>query len=179
MPEQEAVMEIILYYYLIYKLSDGDIMSRRVYTKEDIRVLRNAKINTPQEADDTITQILKYIPAEIVAAFLAIDGVFVSMKTPIMYQWILFVVLLVVTPFYLWKVTNDNNLNAAKGQMVVGTLAFCIWVFAIGGPFATYDWYSANVYWGSIGIGVCNVVFPIILGKTTSGLRKNPGTSPS
>jgi hypothetical protein len=156
-------------------------MSRRVYTQEDIRVLKNAKISTPQEADDTITQILKYIPAEIVALFLMIDGIFPSVqaKPDIMIEWALFFLLLVLTPLYLWKVTNDNNLNAAKGQMVVGFLAFFVWVFAIGGPFASYGWYSANVYWGSIGIGVCNVVFPIILGKTTSGLRKNPGTSPS
>jgi uncharacterized membrane protein YgaE (UPF0421/DUF939 family) len=154
-------------------------MSRRVYTEEDVRVLRSANISTPQTADETLTQILKYIPAEIIAAFLAIDGIFQSMKTPIMWQWVIFFVILVLTPIYLWKVTNDNNLNAAKGQMVVGFLAFFVWVFTIGGPFVSFgESYTANAYWGSIGIFLCTVVFPIILGKTTSGLRKNPGSSP-
>jgi hypothetical protein len=152
-------------------------MSRRVYTEEDVRVLRSANISTPQTADETLTQILKYIPAEVVAAFLAIDGIFQSMKTPFMYQWVIFFAMLILTPFYLWKVTHDDNLNAARSQMVVGFLAFFVWVFTIGGPFVSFgDAYTANAYWGSIGIFICTVVFPIVLGKTTSGLRKKQGS---
>jgi hypothetical protein len=162
----------------MYKLIAGNTMSRRVYTEEDVRIL--ATIRTTKEADDTITQILKYIPAEIVAAFLTIDGIFQSALKPpsLTIQWAIFFLLLICTPIYLWRVTNDENLNAAKGQMIVGTLAFFIWVFAIGGPFTSFEWYTVNVYWGSIGIALCTVVFPIILGKTTSGLRSKPVNNP-
>jgi hypothetical protein len=155
-------------------------MSRRVYTVEDIRVLKNEKISTPQEADDLFTQILKYIPAEIVAAFLTIDGIFQSALKPpdLTIQWAMFFLLLFCTPIYLWRVTNDNNLNAAKGQMIVGTIAFFIWVFAIGGPFTSFEWYTENVYWGSIGVAVCTFIFPIILGKTTAGIRSKPVENP-
>jgi hypothetical protein len=151
-------------------------MSRRVYTEEDIRVLKKEKISTPQEADDTFTQILKYIPAEIVAAFLTIDGIFQSALKPpdLTTQWAIFFLLLICTPIYLWRVTNDNNLNAAKGQMIVGMIAFFIWVFAIGGPFTSFEWYTESAYWGSISIAVCTFIFPIILGKTTAGIKSKP-----
>lgn len=148
-------------------------MSRRVYTEEDVKALRNENIQDGKE-DDLATQILKYIPAEIVAAFIAIDSIFRSVTaTPPMYvQWIVFIVLVIATPLYLWRVTYDENLNTAKGQMVVGIIAFIVWVYTIGGPFTSFDWYNAQSYWGSIGIAICTVAFPIILGKTTSGVRK-------
>lgn len=35
----------------------------------------------------------------------------------------------------------------AVGQVLISTIAFVVWVFAIGGPFASLDWYKP-VYGG-------------------------------
>ena len=153
-------------------------MSRRVVTEGDVKALRDTNIN--READDIATQILKYIRAEIVAAFIAIDSLFrsVSAPPPMSLQWILFIVLAIATPIYLWRVTYDENLNSSTAQIIIGTIALIIWVYTIGGPFVTFAWYKDQSYWGAIGIALFSVALPIVLGKTTSGVRTNRQTTP-
>jgi hypothetical protein len=44
-------------------------------------------------------------------------------------------------------VTTDTSQQ--KGplvlQVILGTIAFAVWVFALGGPFVLLPWYKANI----------------------------------
>lgn len=79
-------------------------------------------------------KLLKLIPSEIVAAYMAIQG-FVPDENA---KWGLTVVaalLFIITPFYLKRVQNVEK----NSQVFVSTLSFIVWVYAIGGPFAHWE----------------------------------------
>ena len=57
------------------------------------------------------------------------------------YLWVLLGVGLIVTPLYLWRVTNVSK----PVQILLSLVAFGLWVFAIGGAFAVQSWYEPFV----------------------------------
>jgi hypothetical protein len=111
--------------------------------------------------DDYFTQIIKYIPSEAVALYLTLYGIVAAAKTQVPFEtilWILFIVGLIATPIYLLRVTKVKD----KVQLAISTVAFFIWVFALGGPFATYSWY--NTVYGAILIVVYTFFVPLFRG---------------
>jgi hypothetical protein len=114
--------------------------------------------------DDYVTRLVKYIPAEIVAAFLVIDGILKAVTgVQANLYWLIFIVLLILTPLYTWRVTTEAGLPVAYVQVVVSTLSFIVWVFAIGGPFSLLSWYQP-VY-GSILLILFTLIPPLAIGK--------------
>jgi hypothetical protein len=90
-------------------------------------------------------RLLKYIPADINAAWLALTGIIKSAasvpQTTVL--WILFGILLVLTPIWVWKQTSESKKpNAAVTQIVISTGAFFVWVFALGDPFTSLSFYQ-------------------------------------
>lgn len=111
--------------------------------------------------DDYLTKLMKYIPGEIVAAFLAINGFLISVKSPNIYMiWGIFIVLIIFTVLYTKYITDERDKPVAKTQIVISTIAFIIWVFTIGGPFAYYGWYEP--YYGSILLVFFTLGVPLI-----------------
>ncbi len=99
--------------------------------------------------DNYIEQVLKYIPSEIVAAYLFLDGILRSSdKVTGLFFWAVFLFLLLVTPFYIWAVTSEKAEETgvikkpAWDQIIVSFFSFAVWVFAIGGPFTYLSWYD-------------------------------------
>ena len=86
---------------------------------------------------DYLERVAKYIPIEIVGAFMAIRGFLPAHgkdgALPTALEVILFVGLVVLTPLYLRRVGGDVP-DRAK-QCALGTVSFVIWSYAIGGPF--------------------------------------------
>jgi len=122
-----------------------------------------ARAMAPQ-ADDYKMRLLKYIPAEIVAGFLAIDGIIKSTtEVSVVVSWIVFFVLLVLTPFYAWRITTEPNKPTAKADIIVSTIAFFVWVFALGGPFSSLGWYLP--IYGAILLIVYTLTIPVFVGK--------------
>jgi len=108
-------------------------MGRRIIT-------RQLESGTSKETVDGYQdRLLKYIPSDINAAWLAFTGIVKSATTipQNTVLWILFVTLLVLTPIWIWIGTQDPEKPVAKTQVVVSTVAFFVWVFALGEPFAT------------------------------------------
>jgi hypothetical protein len=159
-------------------------MSRRVITVQDSKILKRDGI--VREPDPPLEKIIKYIPGEIVAAFLFINGIFVSLNTPesatnasstiaasatipasANIQWGIFFVLLLITPLYIWRVTLEPNtsLPPALGQIALGTVAFVAWVYAIGGPFVLMTNPPYEAYLGSIFVALFTLIVPLIMGK--------------
>lgn len=102
------------------------------------------------KSDNYIEQVLKYIPSEIVAAYLFLEGILKSStKTTELFFWIVFFFMLVVTPFYIWALTSEKDENTGKtrkpawDQIIISFFSFAVWVFAIGGPFASLPWYDS------------------------------------
>lgn len=46
-----------------------------------------------------------------------------------------FIILLIITPIYIWRVTTVTELPPAVSQIIISTLLFAVWLFALGGPF--------------------------------------------
>lgn len=118
--------------------------------------------------DNYIEQVLKYIPSEIVAAYLFAEGILKSIdRAAEAASWIVFAFLLLVTPFYIWATTTEKpdkeetaRKAAAWDQIIISFLSFGVWVFAIGGPFAFLSWY--NPVYGSVLLVLFTFLPPII-----------------
>lgn len=93
------------------------------------------------QADDYSTRLLKYIPAEVVAVYVFVEGLVKQSSDTSSIQtllWIVFVAIFFMTPLYLWRVQKVQKWI----QLVVSTIAFAVWVFSLGGPFAVLAWYK-------------------------------------
>ncbi len=113
-------------------------MGRRIIT-------RRLESGTSKEAVDGYQdRLLKYIPADVNAAWLALTGIVKSAMTipQNTVLWILFGILLILTPIWTWKETSKLNKPPAKTQIVVATGAFFVWAFALGEPFTSLRFYQ-------------------------------------
>ncbi|NEO97124.1 MAG: hypothetical protein F6K58_00080 [Symploca sp. SIO2E9] len=112
-------------------------MSRRVITTQ-------LQSNFPGTQVDTyFDKVIKYIPADIVGAWVAVGGL-INSASDIprnMVLWIAFAIGLVLTGVWTWKETTVKNKAPAITQIFISTVAFFVWVFALGEPFTTLDFY--------------------------------------
>lgn len=113
-----------------------------------------------QQADTYLTKLVKYIPAEIIAVYIFISGILKSLEASAALQWVAFALLLVLTPLYMWRVTQDKTKPPAWAQIIIASFSFAVWVFAVGGPFVTLPWY--NTLYGSLLVAVYTLVVPMI-----------------
>jgi hypothetical protein len=145
-------------------------MKREVLTKRDIqRIQKNAEpysgpvdnTSTPNQ-DDYQSRLLKYIPTEVVALYLTLDNILksaaVDQQPDLTLLWIIFLLLVVFTPIYLWRVTKVRK----SVQLIISTVAFVIWVFALGGVFENLPWYKH--YYGALLLPTFTFLVPIIEG---------------
>jgi hypothetical protein len=97
---------------------------------------------TAPKADNYQDRLLKLIPTEVIATYIAVDGVLKSAPSNVpalLLRWVVFVALLFATWFYLERIENVNK----RQQLAISTIAFAVWVFSLGGPFSNYQWYSS------------------------------------
>lgn len=93
--------------------------------------------------DDYITKLLKYIPSEVIVLYLTLDPLVRPAKSTFQNEyaaihWIIFICGIILTPIYLSRIQKVKK----KTQLLISSLAFIVWVFAIGGPFVYLDWYK-------------------------------------
>lgn len=114
-------------------------MSRRVAAAAPATAAgRGAELAPAGEGGDTYTdKLLKYIPADVVGAWVAVTGLVASAKdvpqTTVL--WVAFAVGLVMTAWWTLKQTSVPGRPPATGQVAISTGSFAVWVFALGGPF--------------------------------------------
>ncbi len=113
------------------------------------------------EIDDFTTKLIKYIPSEIVAAYITMNGMVEGNPSlPEMISWLIFIALFIITPLYIWRVTTAPGESVPYKQILISTIAFFIWVFAIGGPFEQLDWY--NAVYGALLLPIYTLMMPIL-----------------
>ena len=112
-------------------------MTRRIVTLQ-----QQSTVGGPPP-DNYAARIVKYVPADIVAAWLALVALLSPGGTA--YRgllWALFAVLMLLTPIWTVRVTRQEGRGPARIQAAVTTAAFAVWVFATGAPFAWLDFYD-------------------------------------
>lgn len=139
-------------------------MSRNIISKSsEIGVLNVDKRN---EEDAYVSRIIKLIPAEIVSIYIAVFNLIKSSKAnpsgSEILQWIVFVLMLVITPFYLKKAAK---IRATK-QIVFCTLSFVFWVFSLGGPLdgKTIGGFTPQ-FLGAIFLPIYTLLIPLVYTK--------------
>jgi hypothetical protein len=102
--------------------------------------------------DDYTARLRKYIPAEAVGFWLAVNGMIQSANDDVPKAgllWLLFIVGLVFTFGWTRRQTNEPGKSTAWTQIAISCGAFIVWVFADGGPFAA-SWTSYEPLYGSL-----------------------------
>lgn len=94
--------------------------------------------------DNYFGRLVKFIPAEVVALYVSAGGVVPKGHLhEIDYLWGIFVACVVITPLYMWVVARDEVTKKPIWKNITGaTIAFPVWAFALGGPFAHLSWYE-------------------------------------
>lgn len=95
--------------------------------------------------DSYFDKVIKYIPADVVGAWVAISGIIKSASEEVSkgtLLWIAFAVGMALTAAWTWKQTQEPDRRTAATQILISTAAFGVWVFALGGPFAELSWYA-------------------------------------
>ena len=83
-----------------------------------------------------LENLVKLIPAEIIALYAVLSGFVPEDLTG---QLFITIPLFVLTPFYMYFAMKVSKV----GQIAISSVAFAVWLFAIGGPFAYFPWYEA------------------------------------
>jgi hypothetical protein len=112
------------------------MMGRRIITTK-------LETTTALKVDTYFDKVVKYIPGDIVGAWVAVSGL-ISSGTDIPKStllWIAFVIGLVLTAIWTWKQTAERVKPTAVTQILISMGAFIVWVFALGGPFSTLEFY--------------------------------------
>lgn len=120
-------------------------MGRRIITTQEQDTSAGGK------PDGYFDRLLKYIPSDVVGCWLAATGIINSLpdKEPkSTWLWIIFIFSLVITPIWVRNQTKENGKRIAYTQMFFSTIAFVVWVFALGGPFTSFSFYQP--YQGSV-----------------------------
>jgi hypothetical protein len=117
-------------------------MSRRIVTAQT-----QAAGAAAQPLDSFFDRVIKYIPADVVAAWVTIRGLVIGAtnvpKETVL--WIAFTFLLLFTAFWTYRNTKEPGKPTATTQIVVATVAFAVWVIALGNPPVTW-----NALYGSL-----------------------------
>jgi hypothetical protein len=119
-------------------------MSRSIVTYEHradaAPELADASTTPPKPQEDNYKdRLLKYIPGEVVTLYLTLTALAASATgLPGWVGWAILAVAIAGTWFYLRNYLNVTD----QRQLSISTLSFCVWAFALGGPFATLSWYK-------------------------------------
>ena len=125
-----------------------DQQAQRTNSRSDGETADRARLNaeevppTKEKLEDYLERVAKYVPVEIVAAFVTIRGLAPVHGTeaawPAGLEIAVFVALVAATAGYLIKF--GGSVPRKRLQIVISMVSFVIWSYGIGGPF----------FWGTL-----------------------------
>lgn len=135
-------------------------MRRQIITSKLARV---PVVQAAPQEDPWATKVLKLVPGDIVAVYIAVFNLVKSVggggnETQIV-QWIVFAAIALITPLYLRKVGHVISVN----QIILTEIAFFIWVLSLGGPLDNLSWgkFTAQAL-GAILLPIYTLVIPLV-----------------
>jgi hypothetical protein len=178
------------------------VMNRNIITKADIDQMSAATTpgdlpktldtkppasSTPQAAaapggapaateDDYITKLLKYIPVEILGAYLFMQSVIDSNVTTSHAHAVWLLCLLIGAGIFTFAYDRWVLSIIRMTQLLMSVLAFAVYVFAMGGWFSTTGWY--HQWYASIAVPTFVVLVGILPVKPLPTSAPSPA-SPS
>lgn len=126
-------------------------MGREVITEQDVQnaKVRRAAAGSVAGSSEPIPtvdkygdRLIKYIPSEVVGVYITLNTLLKTAGDQIPkndLKWMVFGFLLFMTPIYLWRIQKVKKYQ----QLIIATISFLVWVFALGGPFVQIHWYSS------------------------------------
>ncbi|MGD0726664.1 MAG: hypothetical protein ABSB63_14025 [Spirochaetia bacterium] len=145
-------------------------MNRNIITEGDAKRLEKAP--TAPTKDTYFDRLYKYVPMEIIGAYLVIEG---SLKQLLKDMPLLIglLVLFVLGILSTWLYAR-RALNVIRGkQLAMSAFAFVVWVFATGGWFETFTWWAPG--WGTIAV----VAFAVMVAILKIGPLPEPEPQPN
>lgn len=93
--------------------------------------------------DSYFDRVLKYIPADVVAAWVTVNGLVAQGSDPgrETFLWVAFALGLVLTLWWTLRQTAEPARQPLWPQVWISTGAFAVWVFALGPPFSSLAFY--------------------------------------
>jgi len=139
-----------------YDFDESTASSKEYAGREEPRDEKDSATINIEGTDDYFNRLLKYIPAEIVGLYLTLANITNTQSVAGWISWFVFAICLLLTPLYLWRV-----LKVLKStQLIISTLSFVVWSYAIGGPFEQSGLFN-NVF-AAILLPIYTVLIPII-----------------
>jgi hypothetical protein len=137
-------------------------MSRRIDTGEvDPKNLDGEALYLGKKGgDDYLARLAGYIPGEIVGLYVATSGIVPlgpngSVRCGPL--WVVFLLNFILVPVYFIFATSRHKKGTLWPQVILASLAFPVWVFALGGPFKCLSWYESWI--ASITLAFVTVIF--------------------
>jgi uncharacterized membrane protein YccC len=129
-----------------------------------------------KDSDPYLEKIIKFIPTDIVAAYVVASGLVKMIPTQerqVLWSWIVAIALLIATPFWLLQTTGGTTSKGCVRTAIAGTIAFAAWVFATGGPFDAFEIQPGKGGWYCRAIGsiVMILIYILILPLFAKGLH--------
>lgn len=109
-----------------------------------VRTAQDAACDASSGEDPYLTKVVKYIPAEVVAAYVAASRALEGARDQVPLEtvlWVVAAVLLALTPLWMLVAAAEPGKPRPIFQAGAAAFAFACWVFALGGPFAFQAWY--------------------------------------
>ncbi len=115
--------------------------------------------NSSTQGDDFLTQLVKFIPIEILGLYTLVASIVAANAASdgVRGWWLfgLFIGSVVLAPLYTWRVGKVIR----PGQNVASAVAMAVYVFAVGGWFTTLSWYQQ--WYGAIAVSVAVVLLAL------------------
>lgn len=151
-------------------------MPRLVASSSPFETFKDAAPPDGPKLEDYLERVAKYVPVEIIGAYMAIRGAFPAHGTedglPTAVEIAVYLACLALTPLYLIKLGGDVPGKAT--QIAIACVSFVVWTYAIGGPF----------FWGALeAASATRIVYPglagalVVLWSLAAGLVKPEGAS--
>jgi hypothetical protein len=137
-------------------------VSRRIETGTP-----GAKLGPDSHQEEYLGRLAGYVPTEIVGLYIAAAGMVPAAVTSRgTALWWIFAGCFALTPVYLGFATKDPKKGPLWLQILLATIAFPVWVFAMGGPFTSFQWYQGWI--ASIVLFFVTVIFGMVKPKLGS-----------
>ena len=130
-------------------------MAREIKSSADVHLAPDLPT-----VNDYKDRLVKLIPTEIITAYVTIRGLVSGSGVQGNKQlliWIVFAVLLIINPLYLYYVTEVKKV----GQIIFSSIAFVLWVMVIGGTFGNILGFPPE-FLGSILLVIYTLFIPFV-----------------
>lgn len=87
-------------------------------------------------------RVAKYVPAEVISAYISANGVATLSKHTEIIFYLIFFVCLIFTPIYITRFATTKKESWTNG--IMASIAFVVWAYATGGGLVKHiGWYDA------------------------------------